>query len=112
MVRMYTTEAWVLYQGTADGGTRHLELESISFPPLEDHEVLVEPLFGSWEGNMSHAIDRDPIDICMLRNEEKVVLGNSGVVRILQTGGAVTNVRPGDCCVFGAVGTADMFGYP
>ena len=57
---MYTTEAWVLYRGDNGAGPGHLEFESISFPGLGDDEVLVEPLYGAWEANMSHAVDRDP----------------------------------------------------
>ncbi len=73
MVDMYTTDAWVLHKGTANAGPGHLELESISFPRLDADEVLVEPLFGSWEGNMAHAVERSPVDICALRNEPHVV---------------------------------------
>jgi NADPH:quinone reductase-like Zn-dependent oxidoreductase len=108
---MYTTDAWVLHKGAADAGPGHLELQSISFPPLEAEEVLVEPLFGSWEGNMSHAVERDPVDICVMRNEPWAVLGNSGVVRVLQAGSDVQDLHPGDCCLFGAAGTSDPYGY-
>src|SRR5258708_3945468 len=111
MVNMYTTDAWVLHKGTANAGPGHLELESISFPGLDADEVLVEPLFGSWEGNMAHAVERHPVDICMLRNEPHVVLGNSGVVRVLQAGSDVQDLRPGDCCMFAAFGMTDPFGY-
>src|SRR5580692_11115152 len=108
---MYTTEAWVLYRGEAGAGPGHLEFESISFPSLSDDEVLIEPLYGAWEANMSHAVDRDPIDICDLRGEEKVVLGNSGVVRVLDVGRYVRNVQPGQYCLFAPVGESDPFGY-
>jgi NADPH:quinone reductase-like Zn-dependent oxidoreductase len=108
---MYTTEAWVLYRGEAGAGPGHLEFESISFPSLSDDEVLIEPLYGAWEANMSHAVDRDPIDICDLRGEEKVVLGNSGVVRVLDVGRCVRNVQPGQYCLFAPVGESDPFGY-
>ena len=108
---MYTTEAWVLYRGEAGAGPGHLEFESISFPSLSDDEVLIEPLYGAWEANMSHAVDRDPVDICDLRGEEKVVLGNSGVVRVLDVGRYVRNVQPGQYCLFAPVGESDPFGY-
>ena len=41
--------------------------------------MLAEPLYGCWEGNMSHAVERRPIDIYRDRGEEKVVIGNAGV---------------------------------
>ncbi len=108
---MYTTEAWVLYRGGTGAGPGHLELETISFPRLDDDEVLIEPLYGAWEANMSHAVDRDPIDICELRDEQKVILGNSGVVRVLDVGRDVRNVRPGDVGLFAPLGASDPFGY-
>src|SRR5258708_36550671 len=110
MVKMYTVDEWVLHRGTATAGEGHLEIESISFPRLDADEVLVEPLFGSWEGNMAHAVERSPVDICALRNEPHVEHGNSGVVRVLQPGSDVHDRRPGDCCRFGASGGPDHFG--
>ncbi|HEX2687199.1 MAG TPA: hypothetical protein VHN14_11300 [Kofleriaceae bacterium] len=60
---------------------------------------------------MTHAIERRPIDICRARGEPRVVLGNSGVVRILRTGRAVSHVKVGDLCVFFGSGRYDAFGY-
>lgn len=54
---------------------------------------------------------RDPVDICRLRREPKVVMGNAGVVRILQAGSAVKNVREGDLCILLPIGTMDEWGY-
>lgn len=111
---MITTEAWVIYQAPegSDGlEPAELRREPYSFPDLTETEVLAEPIYGCWEGNMTHAITRSPVDVCRQRGEEKVVIGNAGVVRILQTGSAVTNVREGDLCLFAAVGTTDQFGY-
>jgi NADPH:quinone reductase-like Zn-dependent oxidoreductase len=96
-----TTEAWVLHSGKGAAlETGAFRLEPYSFPDPGDDEVLVEPLFGSWEGNMSHALVRKPIDVCLARGEEKVVLGNSGVVRVLKPGAAVRTVKEGDVCLF------------
>jgi NADPH:quinone reductase-like Zn-dependent oxidoreductase len=106
-----TTEAWVLHKGPReDPGPAQLVREEFSFPGLTEQEVLAEPIFGCWEGNMSHAMERWPVDICRLRREESVVMGNAGVVRILQTGKAVTTVAEGDLCMLAPVGAADKFG--
>jgi NADPH:quinone reductase-like Zn-dependent oxidoreductase len=84
----------------------------IQLPELTADEVLVEPLIGSWEGNMSHAIQRSPIDICRFRNEPSVVLGNAGVVRVLRSGGNVHDLREGDLCIVFCNGVWDSQGYP
>ncbi|MFN8494518.1 MAG: zinc-binding dehydrogenase [Caldilineaceae bacterium] len=109
------TEAWVLHAGTRRKAA-HLEpgalhLESFAFPAPTEHEVLAEPLYGTWEGNMTHALTRDPVDICLQRGEKKIVLGNGGVVRILQVGSAVTTVQEGDLCVIFGVDDFDAQGY-
>lgn len=88
-----------------------LQLESFEFEELASEEVLFEPIYGAWEGNMGHAIDRSPIDICRARGERTVVLGNSGVARVLRTGSEVKNLCEGDLCLFGGVYPADEFGY-
>jgi hypothetical protein len=82
---MITTEAWVLSQGFENGGScNHEPAELIrqrySFPDIAQDEVLAEPIYGCWEANMTHALKRDPVDICVQRGEEKVVIGNAGVV--------------------------------
>ena len=109
---MVTTEAWVLYEGP---GRRpepgELKREPFSFPDPTETEVLAEPIYGCWEANMSHALERMPIDICRQRREDKVVLGNSGVVRILKTGAAVASVREGDLCGVAPIGTTDRYGH-
>ncbi|AUX27039.1 hypothetical protein SOCEGT47_076170 [Sorangium cellulosum] len=111
---MYTTAAWLLCarpKGEPHGAAT-LELDTFSFPEITDDEVLVEPLFGCWEGNMSHALARRPVDVCELRGEPRVVLGNSAVVRVLKPGANVRGVREGDVCVFtGNVTCEDEFGY-
>lgn len=107
-----STEAWVLHSGLGRNTAGQLEKETFTFPDITEQEVLAEPLYGCWEGNMSHAIKRNPIDICLLRNEEKVVLGNAGVVRIIKTGSAVTNVKTGDHCLVFCNGVWDDDGYP
>lgn len=114
---MYTTEAWVIHQGPERGNPRRpepaeLRKESFSFPDLSDDEVLVEPIYGCWEGNMAHALSRSPVDICQQRREEKVVIGNAGVVRVLKTGDGVKSLREGDLCLVFCNGVWDEAGYP
>jgi NADPH:quinone reductase-like Zn-dependent oxidoreductase len=61
---------------------------------------------------MDHALRRSPIDVCELRREDRVVLGNAGVVRVLDIGPAVTNIAPPDLGVVFCNGVADENGYP
>lgn len=109
-----TTEAWVLYKGEDPRKPVAAELkkESFTFPDITEFEVLAEPLYGCWEGNMTHALERRPVDICQQRGEDKVVIGNAGSVRILKVGSAVTAVKPGDLCLVFCNGIWDKFGYP
>jgi NADPH:quinone reductase-like Zn-dependent oxidoreductase len=110
-VEKITTEAWVLYKAKPDElGPAELRREEFSFSGIEEDEVLAEPLYGCWEGNMTHALERQPIDICRQRREAKVVQGNAGVVRILQIGSAVTSVAEGDICMVVPIGSQDRFG--
>ena len=76
-----------------------LEKTLYPLPPMSDHNVLAEPIYGAWEANMTHCLERKPVDVCRIRREEEVVLGNAGVVRILKTGTAVTTCREGDICI-------------
>ena len=108
---MISTEAWVIKRGGYGSGPAQLELEEFCFEDITENEVLVEPLYGSWEGNMSHAVARSPIDICAERKEEKVVIGNSGVVRVLDVGANVTGLQEGDIGLVKPVGTQDEHGY-
>ena len=123
------TEAWVLYAGSNGNGRSQaggrsngnghkcidiaeLKRETFEFDPPGDHEVLVEPISGCWEGNMNHALTRHPVDICRQRGEEKVVIGNAGVVRVLQPGAQAHNVKEGDLCLVFCNGVWDEHGYP
>jgi len=108
------TEAWVLYKSENPHNPEPGQLvrEFISFPDLTDDEILVEPVIGCWEANMSHALNRHPVDVCWQRREEKVILGNSGVVRVLQVGKNIYTVKPGDECLFFPNGVPDEYGYP
>ena len=107
-----TTEAWVLYSAAGRPGPGELIREEFTISELSSTEVLAKPLFGCVEGNMLHALQRDPVDICEQRKEERVVLGNSGVVEVKAVGDKVTGLQPGDVClVFGNAEWDDQ-GYP
>jgi len=107
-----STEAWVLHRGESAGVPGKLVRETFSFDDIGPDEVLAKPLYGCWEGNMDHSIRRSPIDICELRDEPKVVIGNAGVVEVVRVGSAVTTVRAGDVCIVFCNGTPDEHGYP
>lgn len=107
-----STEAWVLHRGEHAGLPARLVRETISFAAPGPDEVLARPLYGCWEGNMDHALRRAPVDICELRGEPWVVIGNAGVVEICEVGSAVTAVAPGDRCIVFCNGTPDEHGYP
>lgn len=109
---MISTDAWVLHRGGREGGPGRLVREVFTFPDPGPDEVLARPLFGCWEGNMDHAIRRSPVDVCALRDEPRVVLGNAGIVEVRDTGPAVTGVRAGDVCLVFCNGTPDDQGYP
>ncbi|MBV7331444.1 zinc-binding dehydrogenase [Chloroflexi bacterium TSY] len=113
---MITTEAWVLYAGekrkSPNPKPGKLCRESFSFPDINRDEVLVEPVYGCWEGNMNHALARNPVDICHQRREDKIVLGNSGVVRIVKVGSDVTTTKEGEYCIVFPTATTDAHGYP
>ncbi len=107
-----TSKAWTLHKGEGDGTPGELVFEDFTFDNINDNEVLVEPLFGCWEGNMSHAVDRRPVDIALQRGEDKVVIGNAGLVRILEKGAKVNTCQIGDICIVFCVGITDKWGYP
>ncbi|MFT7625907.1 MAG: hypothetical protein ACI9WU_005098, partial [Myxococcota bacterium] len=105
-------DAWVLYRGDGSGAPGELIRETFEFENIKDNEVLCQPLYGCWEGNMGHAVERKPVDICAIRGEEKVVMGNAGVVKILECGKNVTTVEPGQNAIIFCNGIEDEFGYP
>jgi NADPH:quinone reductase-like Zn-dependent oxidoreductase len=109
----YRADAWVLYAGEGPSPSRaELIREAIDVPAPGPGEAVVEPLYGCWEGNMGHAVDRRPVDICRQRGEPKVVIGNAGVVRVRECGRDVTTVHPGQKALIFCVGVEDRWGYP
>lgn len=107
-----STEAWVLPSVSRGGPRAELIRETYTFPGIAPKEVLAKPLYGCMEANMLHALQRDPVDICHERNEDAVVLGNSGVVAVQRVGSAVTHVQEGDACIVFGNGVWDDQGYP
>jgi len=108
----YSAAAWVLHAGNLnDAAHGHLVKEQIVLGDLEPNEVLAAPIYGCWEANMSHALARIPIDVCRFRGESKVVLGNSGVVSIIETGRNVTNLAVGQHAIVVPNGVEDQWGY-
>ncbi len=110
----YSSKGWFLHAATPDqnGQRGQLVKEDFELPDLAEDEVLAEPLFGCWEGNMEHALSRRPIDICGPRGEERVILGNSGVVRVAAVGAGVRGLKPGQNAITCGGSGLDRFGYP
>lgn len=106
---MTTTEAWVLPARAETDN--EFAVREYSLPEMKSTDALVRPLFGCWEGNIGHAIDRDPVDIVAQRGESKVVLGNSGVVEVVRVGDEVSDLKAGDLCLFAPFGHTDRYGY-
>ena len=108
------TDAWVLHAGEKGAHPKrtHLVRETFEFANPGPEEALVTPLFGCMEGNMGHAVERRPIDICLARGEDKVVVGNAGVVHVEKVGAKVTTCKPGDTAILFCNGDPDEFGYP
>lgn len=100
--------------GTHNGGSAGaLQRDTFTFGTLEEGEALVEPIFGSWEANMQHALTRSPIDVCSSRGEDPVVIGNGGLVRVLSVNAGSRDVqaREGDLCLLLPFGKLDRFSY-
>jgi NADPH:quinone reductase-like Zn-dependent oxidoreductase len=107
------TQAWTIGTGIASSpGPATLERSELPIAAPAADEVLVEPLFGCMEGNMLHAIRRHPIDVCVARQEERVVLGNAGVVRVVEVGNDVEGYTPGTIGLVCCVGSPDDGGFP
>jgi NADPH:quinone reductase-like Zn-dependent oxidoreductase len=110
------TDAWVLHSGplTKDAPQAvcaTLSREDFQLPEVDDDEALVEPLFGSWEANIEHALSREPIDVCRARLESQVVLGNLGVVRVLRPAKTAPFSKEGDLCLVMPFAQRDRCGY-
>jgi NADPH:quinone reductase-like Zn-dependent oxidoreductase len=104
--------AWFLHAGKpGQQGPAELVREELDLPDPGADQVLVEPIYGCWGGNMTHALQRTPVDICRQRREERVVLGNSAVVRVLQVGPAVRGFREGQLAILFSSSVVDAYGY-
>ncbi|BCB74595.1 zinc-binding dehydrogenase [Phytohabitans flavus] len=106
--------AWILPAGDpARPGPATLHKGRVTIGPAGPEDALVEPVLVGWEGNCFHAVQRQPIDIARRRGETQVVLGNSGVVRVLRPPQRHTHeiLREGDMCLVQANCKPDRFGY-
>ncbi|WP_394275176.1 hypothetical protein [Luteococcus sp.] len=74
---------------------------------------MATPLLGAWEANIDHAVTRSPIDVCSTREEDEIVLGNLGVVRVDELGPGCerSNLAPGDVCMLMPFGVTDRHGF-
>lgn len=90
-----------------------LQHGTFEFGPLEVGEALVEPILGSWEANVDHALARSPIDVCSSRGEDAVVVGNMGVVRVLKVNAEdrKAELSEGDLCLLMPFGKCDRYGF-
>lgn len=104
----YVTEGWVLNEHENPS----ISIEEVSISELSSKEVLVKPLYGCFEGNMLHAIERNPINVCKERREKKVILGNAGVVEVQEIASDVINIKKGQQCLFFCNGDPDFYGFP
>jgi len=111
-----SVDAWVLHAGPVPEGPARpvpgaFVREPFRLPELADEEVLIEPLYGSWEANIDHALLRDPIDVCRARGEDAVILGNLAVARVLRPGRRCGELKAGDLCLVMPFGVRDRYGY-
>jgi hypothetical protein len=110
---VHLADAWLLYAGDTEHPSRAtLVREPLQVPRPGPGEVIAEPLYGCWEGNMGHALERQPVDICRQRGEPRVVIGNAGVVRVRECGEGVDGLRPGQHAIIFCTGVEDRWGYP
>jgi NADPH:quinone reductase-like Zn-dependent oxidoreductase len=123
---MLSTQAWILpagdpgSSGSGNAGTTEqptqpgsLHLGELGLSELGPGDALVEPVLVGWEGNCYHAVQRRPLDIAQARGEKQVVLGNSGVVRVLRPPLSPTHevLREGDLCLVQGNVKPDRLGY-
>jgi NADPH:quinone reductase-like Zn-dependent oxidoreductase len=106
-------EGWFIYAARPEERGRPAELvrERYELSDLEADEVLLEPLFASWEANIQHAIAREPVDTCALRKCQKAIVGNAGVARVLAAGKEARDLEPGRAVLPYGI-DADAWGYP
>jgi NADPH:quinone reductase-like Zn-dependent oxidoreductase len=108
-----TAQAWAIRPARpGETGPAELVPHTVELNAPAEDELLVAPVYGCWEGNMGHAIAREPIDVCRARGEEHVVLGNAAAVRVLRSGAAVRGLREGDCAILICNGEEDRYGFP
>lgn len=106
-------EAWFVYAAPAgQEGSRAVPVrERYQLDDLAVDELLLAPIYGCWEGNMGHILDRDPVDVCAAHGWERRVFGNGGVARVIDRGSAVDSIEVGQAVMMIGM-EADRWGYP
>lgn len=102
------TDAWVF----VDGDPVVLTRKDFEFQDITEDEVLCEALYGCLEGNIIHAFTKEPENVFLARRERELVMGNAGVVRVIECGANVSSLQSGDICVYFCNGEPDEYGYP
>lgn len=102
-----STNAWVLADGTNGNQFERREV-SLSYDPQT--EVVIKPIYASWEANTSHAIESKPINILRARKEKIMTLGNSAVCRVVSNETGFGPMEGQICVVYGASSVDDK-GY-
>jgi len=108
-----SAEAWFVY-AAAQGEERSKAVpvrESHELEDLAPDELLLAPIIGSWEANMGHILDRDPVDVCAAHGWKRRVFGNGGVARVIERGREVTSIDVGQAVLMNGM-EADPWGYP
>lgn len=103
------TDSWVAID--TENGVDIVRKE-YDIPELESNSLILAPLYGSLEGNMVHALNKEPEDIFALRQEKEIVMGNAGVMRVEKVGKGVDDLKEGDMCIYFCNGEQDKYGYP
>src|SRR6516164_8079154 len=108
------SRGWFLHIAGPDsvGQRGDLVQQDFEFGDIAADEVLAEPFYGCWEGNMEHSISRRPIDICRARGEDRVIIGNAGVVRVAAVRSDVRTLQPDQYAILFPASVIDRFGYP
>ena len=106
-------EAWFVYAaGPGEEGRPTVPVrESYELDDLRPDELLLAPLYGCWEGNMGHLLQRSPVDICAVNGWERRILGNGGVARVVEAGAETKGFEEGQVVMMFAM-EADPWGYP
>lgn len=102
-------EAWRLVNSPKTNKLTYNQGEII-LPELSGDMVRISPLYASWEGNMSHAVSGIPVNVCLMRNEPQILVGNSALVRVDEVG-PHSRRKPGELCIIHGAHVCDEHGH-